>query len=146
MKTMDNLRKDESFVTQARVHWACLLPHIILIVFGIGLFTIWASLIRMFTTDFVLTNRRLYGKVGWIKTTTMDTPLDKLNSISVDRGLMGRILGYGTVQVTSPAGTYEFKGIKAPEAFRDAVIQEIEKFEEYRIKKQATEMAAAMKN
>ncbi len=146
MKIMDNLGKNESLVTQAKVHWACLLPHIPLMFATIGLFTILFPLVRMFTTQLILTSRRIYGKVGLINTKSLDTPLNKINTVSVESGLFGKIFGYGTLHISSSSGSYTFRGIKAPNVFRDAVMQEIDRFDEERIKKQAAEMASAMKN
>lgn len=146
MKTMDNLGKNETFVTQASVHWACLIPHVLLMFFAIGFITILFPLVRMFTTELVLTSKRLYGKVGLINTKSLDTPLNKINTVSVESGLWGKIFGYGTIHITSSSGSYDYKGIKAPAAFRDAIMQEIEHFDEERIKKQAAEMASAIKS
>ena len=112
MSIKDNLQKDEKIKTRGRVHWACLIPHVVLMLFFVGFITIWPSLIRMFTTEFVVTNKRLYGKVGLINTKTLDTPLNKVDSISVSNGLFGKILGYGDLHITSPAGEFIFKGIK----------------------------------
>ena len=145
MKTMNNLSKDESIVTQGSVHWACLIPHVILMLFLIGFFTIWGALISMFTTELVLTNKRLYAKVGLINTKTLDTPLNKVNTISISSGLGGKIFGYGTLRITSSSGAYVLKGIKSPATFRDAVLAEIDKYDETRIKKQASELASAIK-
>ncbi|WP_312281764.1 PH domain-containing protein [Oscillibacter sp.] len=144
---MIDLGRDEEIVTQAKVHWACLIPHILLLfVYGLGIITGAPVLIRMFTTDMYITSKRLYGKVGLINTKTLDTPLNKVNTVSIESGLLGKILGYGTIHITSSSGSYEFKSIKSPEVFKAALLEEIDKFDEKRIKKQATEMAAAMKS
>lgn len=146
MKIMDNLSKGETLVTQAKVHWISLLPHILAMCIFIGLFTIWGAIIRICTTDLILTNKRIYGKVGLINTKTLDTPLNKVNTISVSNGLWGKIFGYGTIHITSSSGEYVLKSIKSPHVFRDAVMEEIDRFDECRIKKQAAEMAAAIKH
>ena len=158
MANMDNLSKDESVVTQAEVHWICLLPRIILTLLFIPLIAesflgfllldliiIGPVLIRMFTTILVLTNKRIYGKVGLINTKSLDTPLNKINTVSISSGLFGKVFGYGVIHITSSSGNYNYKGIKVPSVFRDAVMEEIERFDEAKIKKQAAEMAAAMK-
>lgn len=145
MKVMDNLGRDEALVTQAKVHWACLIPHIIGILCVVGLFTIWGAIVRMCTTELVITNKRLYGKVGLVHTKTLDTPLNKVNTVSVESGLGGKIFGYGTLHITSSSGSYLYKGIKSPAVFRNALLEEIERYDEERIKKQASEMAAAIR-
>ncbi len=158
MTNMDNLSKDESVVTQAKVHWICLLPRMILTLlfipltaesfFGfliLALIIVAPVLIRMLTTTLVLTNKRIYGKVGLINTKSLDTPLNKINTVSISSGLFGKIFGYGVIHITSSSGNYNYKGIQNPSVFRDAVMEEIERFDEAKIKKQAAEMAAAMK-
>jgi uncharacterized membrane protein YdbT with pleckstrin-like domain len=144
MNFSQNLSKDEVIITQAKVHWACLLKHILLMLIWIGCFTIWVDIIRMFTTQLVLTNKRIYGKVGLINTKTLDTPLGKINNVSVESGLFGKIFGYGTINITNSSGAYSIKCVKSPDAFRNTLMSEIDKYDENRIKKQASEMANAM--
>lgn len=75
----------------------------------------------------------------------MDTPLNKINNVSIEQGLGGKLFGYGTIVVSSSSAQYNFKGIKNPEVFRSRLMEQIDKFDEDRIKKQAMEMAKAMK-
>jgi uncharacterized membrane protein YdbT with pleckstrin-like domain len=98
----------------------------------------------MFTTQLVLTNKRIYGKVGLINTKTLDTPLGKVNNVSVESGLFGKIFGYGTINITNSSGVYSIKCVKSPDAFRNTLMSEIDKYDENRIKKQASEMANAL--
>lgn len=144
-KNLTNLSKDESLITQGKVHWVCLIPHIILMFFMIGFITIWPPVISMLTTDLVLTDKRIYGKRGLINTKTLDTPLNKINTISISSGLGGKLFGYGTVHITSSSGEYLFRYIRSAEVFRNAVMDEINRFDEKRIKRQASEMASAIR-
>ncbi len=139
-----NLMKDETVVLPAKVSKICLVKDIILCIFFIGFITIWGTIIKICTTELVLTSHRLYGKYGLIKTKTLDTPLNKINNVSVSIGLFGKIFGYGTISVTSSSGIYEYKYIKAPETVRNAILNEIEAFDQRRIQKQAEQMAAAI--
>lgn len=143
---MRNLGKDETVVTQGKMHWATLIPHILLMALLIGFFTIWGAVIRMCTTELVLTNKRLYGKKGLVNTKTLDAPLNKINTVSVQSGLWGKLFGYGTLHITTSSGAYVYQGIRTPDVFRGAVMEAIDAFDEDRIKKQAAEMAAAIKN
>ena len=140
-----NLGKEEEIVGVAHVHKICLLPHILLCFIYVGFFTIWGAIIRICTTDLAFTNKRLLGKIGLINTKVLDTPLNKINNVSIEQGLGGKIFGYGTIVVSSSSAQYNFKGIKNPEVFRSRLMEQIDKFDEDRIKKQAQEMAKAMK-
>lgn len=160
MAEFTNLGKDESVVYQGKIHWARLVgPGIIALLFLIGgiagkaffgglliaVLIMAFPVIQMLTTHLVITSKRLYGKVGLIRTKTLDTPLNKVNTVSVASGLFGKIFGYGTLHITSSSGSYSFSGIASPEVFRHTLMEQIERYDEDRIKKQATEMARAMK-
>lgn len=141
-----NLMKDEQVVMNARISKICLLKDILLMLVGIGFFTIWGTIINICTTKLVLTTNRLYGKRGLINTKTLDTPLNKINNISVSSGLWGKLFGYGKLSITSSSGMYEYYYIKSPDTVRQAIMNEIENFDQRRIQKQAREMADAINN
>ena len=141
-----NIGKDEGLVLEAKIHWATLIPHVMLMfIYLIGLITIIPAIIRMCTNVLAFTNKKILGKTGWINTHALDAPLDKINNVSVSSGLFGKILGYGTVSITTSSGSYLFKGIAGADSFKTSLMAQIDQFAEDRIKKQATEMAQAMK-
>lgn len=140
-----NLKKDEHVVLKAKIHWMVLVPHILLIFLVVGMFTIWKPLIAMFTTELGFTNKKLLGKVGLINTKTLDAPLNKINNASVSSGLWGKIFGYGTLHITTSSGAYHFVGIANAEQFKSSLMAQIDQFDEDRIKKQAAELAQAVK-
>ena len=140
-----NLLKDEEVVFVAKVHWASLIIHVVLMFVAIGFITIIPAIIRMATTELGITNKRLAGKVGLINTKVVDSPLNKINNVSVESGILGKIFGYGTVMVSTSSEVYNFKCIKSPEVFRGTLMAEVEKFSESQMKRQAAEMAKAMK-
>ena len=141
----NNLKKDETIILEGKLHGAMLVPHILLMCVGIGFFTILPAVIKMKTTELTITNKRLVGKVGLIKTTELDTPLNRINNINISSGFWGKIFGYGTLKINSSSGVYEFAGIKNADSFRSALMNQIDQFDDDRIKKQAQEMARAMK-
>lgn len=158
---MENLGKDEEVVTQAKIHWAsCIAPGVLALFFlivglgsdgGFGIFLVFAMLIMakpvtaMLTTQLILTNKRIYGKVGLIRTRTMDVPLNKLNTVSVSNGFFGKVFGYGKLHITCASGEYNYDQIQNPGVFRSVLMEEIDRYDEARIKKQAAEMAAAIR-
>ena len=82
----------------------------------------------MFTTELYFTNRLIYGKVGFINTKDLSSPLDKIDHVSVESGLFGKLLGYGTIVVHSTSGKYAFQLISHPEHFRDVLLDTIERY------------------
>lgn len=141
-----NLGRDEQVVLQAKVHWACLIPSIILSFILIGIPSLLGKIIRMITTELGFTNKNFIGKTGLINTKVLNSPLNKINNISVENGFWGKIFGYGTVHVDTASGSYDFKYIARADNFRTNLLNAIEQYEQDKIKKQAQEMANAMKN
>lgn len=82
------------------------------------------------TTELALTNKRVIAKFGFIRRTTVELRLDKVESIGVNQGILGRILGYGNVVVKGTGGTgTPIPSIKKPLDFRRVVNNYIEEKE-----------------
>ena len=139
------LNRDENLILEGKTHWTVLLPHFVLMFVYVGFVTIIPPLISMFTTVLVFTNKRVIGKTGLIKTRELDSPLNKINNVLVTSGLVGKIFNYSTVVITTSSGSYEFKRVSRGRAFRSALLAQIDQYEEDRIKRQAQEVAQAMK-
>jgi|BioPla2DNA2_1021312.scaffolds.fasta_scaffold35797_4 hypothetical protein len=90
-----NLGRDEQVVLQAKVHWACLIPSILLSLIIIGIFGLIKKLIAMATTELGFTNKNFIGKTGLINTKVLNSPLNKINyercnklkRIDLDKGI-----------------------------------------------------------
>jgi uncharacterized membrane protein YdbT with pleckstrin-like domain len=82
---------------------------------------IWAY-VHYSASEFAVTNKRVIMKVGWVHRHTLETLLSKVEGIGVDQGIVGRMLDYGTIQVTGTGGTKEsFNRISSPLEFRRQV-------------------------
>ena len=157
----NSLNHNEEIVGTAKQHWIALLPRgivaaivilpgfsdvgVFVMCFIIDLLIMAGPLIRFLTTELSFTNKRLIGKTGLINTKTLDSPLNKINNTSVSSGLFGKIFGYGNVHITTSSGAYIYKGIATPDNFKTDLMNQIDQFDEDRIKKQAAEMANAIK-
>lgn len=77
-----------------------------------------------FTYSIVLTETKLIGHKGLIRSRTLTAPLSKVQDIGLSNGLMGKILGYHTVTISS-AGTssteFVFLRMARAQEFVDAV-------------------------
>lgn len=111
----------------------------------IGIIWIIRDIIAFFTTKLIITNKRVRGKVGLINTDELDSPLNKINGVQVQQGVFGKIFNYGTVSITTASTSFNFKLIDKPNEFKTILNNQIEKFDEERIEKQAKKMAEAMK-
>lgn len=101
----------------------------------------WAYITHR-TSEFAVTNKRVIIKVGWIRRRTLETLLSKVEGIGVDQGILGRLLGYGTITITGTGGTKEpFPTITEPLEFRRRVQAQVEMTEESRQRVRAPEGA-----
>lgn len=162
-----NLGRDERIVTRAETSFLPLIPNAIaagIVLVGIagdiivtkhftGFFVMVAviialiilpKLLRIMLTELGVTSKKVIGKYGVVNTKVMDSPLGKVNSVSVEQGLGGKIFGYGKIAVSTSSGGYNFKFIKNPDAFRSAVMNQIEEADEARIRRQAEQLAGAV--
>jgi uncharacterized membrane protein YdbT with pleckstrin-like domain len=71
------------------------------------------------TTEFAVTTRRIIAKVGLIRRQSLELMLSEVESIGVNQGIIGRVLGYGTIVVNGSGGTHQsFPFIADPMKFR----------------------------
>ena len=74
-------------------------------IIAVGLIILVLWVIRPFldwlTTQYVFTNRRIITRAGFIAKQGRDMPLAKVNNVSFEVSLFGRILNYGRLDVTS---------------------------------------------
>ncbi len=151
MYVENQLGKEEIIVNKAKISWCSLIG-----IWIKGILLCWLLLIPVFKaifatvglccTELAITNKRVVGKYGVIKTNAMDAPLNKIQNVAVNSGLIGKIFNYGTVTITLAAGKYVYLYIKSPDAFKGALSAQIDQYEEDQAKRQASEMAKAMAN
>ncbi len=148
-----NLIPGEQVLYRTGLHWIVLVPPVFFgAIFGlIGLFLLIASETRIVgflflvfaallillgylarkATEMAVTNKRVIIKVGLLSRKTFELLLSKVESIGVDEGLLGRMLGYGSVVVRGTGGTPEpFRNVAHPIEFRRQVQQRVEEREQ----------------
>jgi uncharacterized membrane protein YdbT with pleckstrin-like domain len=77
---------------------------VLLPVFGVGLLLLLWAWLKCITTEISVTNKRIISKVGIFNRSTMELRLDKIESIKVDQGIMGRILNFGSITIAGTGG------------------------------------------
>jgi uncharacterized membrane protein YdbT with pleckstrin-like domain len=81
-----------------------------------------------FFSEFVVTNKRVLLKHGFLRTRSFELVLAKVESIAVDQSLFGKVVGYGKIVVIGTGGSREpFDLIDGPIAFRRCVQEQIER-------------------
>jgi uncharacterized membrane protein YdbT with pleckstrin-like domain len=73
-----------------------------------------------------LTNKRVFGKCGLISTTQMQAPLNKIDSVSFTNGLIGKIIGYGTVKIATTSSTFKFRFIRDGQTLYNDIFNQVE--------------------
>ena len=76
---------------------------------------------------FLLTNKRIILKTGIIMRNSKELMLRKCESINVRQSIMGRILGYGDVIVSTGEEKDVFKYVRNPMAFSTKINEQIDK-------------------
>ena len=109
----NNLSNGEQVVYEAKLHW-------IIFVSLKAILTLFISpLIRRATNEYAITNKRIIMKEGLISRRTVEMNLTKIESVQVNQGIFGRLIGYGTILIVGTGGTKEpFKDISDPMTFR----------------------------
>ena len=73
-------------------------------------------------SEFAVTNKRVIVKLGVLNVRSVELLLSKVEGVTVNQTVLGRMLGYGEIVVTGSGGTQErFQSIQAPLDFRRAV-------------------------
>ena len=84
----------------------------------------WVLLrIRSRFDEFVVTSRRVIRKVGTFAREIQQAPIEKIQDVTVEQGVLGRMLGYGTVivETASEKGMLVFPLIARPDGFRNHI-------------------------
>ena len=92
--------------------------------FGIGLI-LWAvAYVRIKSTEIAVTTKRLIVKHGFIRRSTIEININKVESIQVNQSLMGRMLNFGTLVIAGTGASHApIDGIAEPLAFRRAFVE-----------------------
>jgi uncharacterized membrane protein YdbT with pleckstrin-like domain len=152
----DHLLTGEQIVYRARLHWIIFGAAILMVALGvllaiilqtlqhdywylglalvgIGLLLAIGPAIRYVSSEFAVTDKRVLAKHGFIERESIETLLTKIEAISVDQGIVGRVFDYGSITITGTGGTEEsFPRISKPLEFRRQIQSQVVALEERR--------------
>lgn len=84
------------------------------------------QLTALFTTEFAVTDKRVLAKMGSLRVKTIELFLSQVEGIMVEQGILGRLMGYGTLVVTGTGGMKTpFPNIAHADEFRKKVRERI---------------------
>jgi len=159
------LKKDEKLLIIIRQHWIklvlpffawLLLSTVVLwlmnnysIAFIIILITAIYPLIEYINWKYNLwgvTNMRVVDESGFFTRYSKESPLDKINNVEYDQPFMGRIFGYGNVDIQTAAemGETKYQLIHHPKLLKDTITHAQEEYKKIQITSQATQLAQAL--
>jgi uncharacterized membrane protein YdbT with pleckstrin-like domain len=99
---------------------------VILLVIAAGVLS--SGLQRRYGFEFAVTNKRVIYRKGIVSVSTDELFLDKIESVLVQQGLLGRWLGYGSVSVRGTGGSWEpFSHVADPLLLRRRIQEQIER-------------------
>ena len=159
------LKKDEKLLIIIRQHWLKLvLPIFAWLLFATILLLVMtnysiAFIIILVTAIYPLieyinwkynlwgvTNMRVVDESGFFTRYSKESPLDKINNVEYDQPVMGRIFGYGNVDIQTAAemGETKYTLIHHPKLLKDTITQAQEEYKKIQITSQATQLAQAI--
>ena len=144
----NNLLQGEEIKFEANLHWLVyfwpiFLTIVALVLFGFAVYmeytvagliglAVFFIIIFIWCLEinggkrYVVTTKRVIFKKGFIKRTSYDLMLHKCEGVMVEQSILGRILNYGTVIVTTGEATNNYNYIRNPFGFSTAINQQID--------------------
>ena len=156
-----DLKRDENVVLIIRPHWFVLALPILLVVLGIIMWYIiggYGYLIPLVLICYlgyeaiernyniwVVTNLRVIDEFGFFTHNTKESPLDKINNITYNQSMLGRMFGYGNVQIQTAAeiGSTTYRMVERPKELKDAITLMQETYKKTQNLTQAQELTKA---
>lgn len=131
---MISVGKDEKIEMKMEKHWMYwVFPIIFIVTIPLALY----RLIRYKVDEIVLTNRKFYISAGFISKEMIVTPIDKINNIYYEIGILGRMFGYGTLCISSGGVASAYPYIKKPQDAQMAIENVMQQLEETKNQKLA---------
>lgn len=94
----------------------------------------------------VVTNFRVIDESGLLNHYAKESPLEKINNVSYDQTLWGRLLNYGHVEIQTAAevGATDYYNVHGPKRLKDTITLAQAEYKNIQLANQAQHMASAM--
>jgi uncharacterized membrane protein YdbT with pleckstrin-like domain len=131
------LSADEKVIRSVRMHWIVFVkPILCLMIIGVPLdniinhgpifkviFLIWiiACLLRYEVFCCVVTDKRIIFRNGVFNRVVSDIKIDKAESITSQESFLGRLLGYGTIRISTSGNAQCYRYVDKPAMIRSAI-------------------------
>ena len=161
-----DLKNGENVILVIRPHWLILVWPVILTVIGVILGIIinhygyvygylipfalicylLYKIIQRNNNLWAVTNLRIIDEDGVFSVNSKESPLDKINNVTYNQSLWGRIFNYGNVQIQTAAeiGATTYYMVEKPKKLKDTITTMQEEYKRSQILSQAKEFASAI--
>lgn len=97
--------------------WLILLG-VLTAIIGIGLILLLIAIVKYYSRELMLTNKRIIAKSGVTDQLVVDIPLDEVESLGYAQGNLASSFNFGDIRINKKDGTsVEFKGMHNPFVF-----------------------------
>lgn len=141
----NNLQAGEEIKYKADIHWYIFVLPAVLLLLGaflssaqtsfiyyiglllllLGLFQLIKRVLLKMGAEYVITNKKVILKSGILSRDALELMLSKCEGLRINQSIMGRILGFGSIVVTTGGATNTFKFIANPIKFRNEINAQI---------------------
>jgi uncharacterized membrane protein YdbT with pleckstrin-like domain len=103
---------------------------LILVVVGVAM--VGYSYIQWWVEDYAVTNQKVMKVAGLLRKRTSGAALEKINDVIMEQGPLGRMLGYGTLRVSTASDSSDltYETMRKPAEFRRAMLDQKMEFEQ----------------
>lgn len=142
----NNLQAGEEIKYKADIHWYIFAYPVILLLLSAffssaqtglfyyvsillllsGLFQLIKRILLKMGAEYVVTNKKVILKSGILNRDALELVLNKCEEIRINQSLMGRMLGFGSIVVTTGGVTNKFDFITNPIKFRNEINAQIQ--------------------
>ena len=90
------------------------------------------SYIQWWVEDYAVTNQKVMKVAGLLRKRTSGAALEKINDVVMEQGPLGRMLGYGTLKVSTASDSSDltYETMRKPAEFRRAMLDQKMEFEQ----------------
>lgn len=118
----ESLSAGEEIAGLFEQHWIVRTPMVIWLFFVITLPLAVYEYLRVRYTELGLTNKRVICKTGIISRQSEEMKLTSIETVEIDQGVLGRILGYGNIHVSGRGiSDVVLRSVKDPMAVKRAI-------------------------
>jgi uncharacterized membrane protein YdbT with pleckstrin-like domain len=112
-------------------NWALLLLGVVFLIFLIGIIFFIIAWINVATSEYFISNKRIFVKYGLISRVMNDIKMEWVTNTSLAQDFFGRILNYGNVLIATPGtatGTEMMVGVSDPMMVKGMIEERLVKF------------------